>query len=119
MFDGSSNIMADYGPIGADILSEFDNVYLENEDYVFTFRHLYPALGTFQIYQGAKRLIGGENPEEKYYWTLVSVSNKSDLNANIDNMRNDTFNFILIAILLNVIVMILLFLVLVMNWTLE
>ena len=44
MFDGSNSITSDYGPIGNEIISELDNTHLENEDYVFTFRHLYPTL---------------------------------------------------------------------------
>lgn len=114
MFDGKNNILSDYGRIGSDIISDFEGRYAENEDYIFTFRHLYPTIGTFEIYQGSKKLLG-ENPAEEYYWVLVSVSNKESLNLNLSYMRSESITFILISALIITIIIILLLIILAMN----
>lgn len=118
MFDGSESISSDYGVIGNEIINDFDNSYLENDEYVFTFRHLYPALGTFETYQGAKRLLG-ENPEKEYYWTLVSVSDKAELNVNVVNMKIDFVRFFLVSALIIVVMIILLLIILAVNGDLK
>jgi methyl-accepting chemotaxis protein len=118
MFDGKESITSDYGKIGNEIIDDFKDTHLENEDYIFTFRHLYPTLGTFELYQGAKTLLG-ENPETEYYWTLVSVSNKAELHANIDNIRIGFVTFVLISALMISVIIILLFVILAVNGELE
>jgi hypothetical protein len=114
MFTGDHSISSDYGGIGNDIIREIDKRYLEDEEHIFTVRYLYPTIGTFEIYQGSKRL-SGEHPEEEYYWILVSVSHKSDVNASIVGMKSNFVVFILISALIILVIMILLFVILAMN----
>ena len=118
MFDGKNSIFSDYGKIGNEIINDFGERYTENEDYIFTFRHLYPTIGTFEIYQGSKRLLG-ENPAEEYYWVLVSVSSKESLNLDISYIKSESFTFVLVSALIITIIVILLLMILAMNGSLS
>lgn len=118
MFDGKNSFFSDYGEVSREILGGFDKRYIENEDYVFTFRYLYPTIGTFEIYQGARRLLG-ESPEKEYYWVLVSVSSKESLNLNLSYVRSESIAFVLISALIITVIVILLLMILAMNGNLD
>lgn len=114
MFGGEYSISSDYGRIGNEIIKGFDKRFFENDEYVFTFRHLYPTIGTFEIYKGSKKILG-EDPAREYYWVLISVSEKEKLNVNIVNMRTDFVRFFLVSVFIIFIIIILLLIILVMN----
>jgi methyl-accepting chemotaxis protein len=118
MFDGKNSISSDYSNVGDKIINSFEKRYAEDEDHIFTFKYLHPTIGTFEIYQGSKKILG-ENPEEEYYWVLVTVSDKDSLNTGLSNMKSDFVIFILISTLIIIIVIILLILILALNGSLD
>jgi len=118
MFGGKSGIVDDYPEEGRDILKGFDRRNLESENYIFSFRHVYPSVGMFEIYQGSRKLFG-EKPEEEYYWVLVSVADRDIVEKKINGARSRFFVFVLFSILIILIILILLFIILVMNGNLK
>ncbi len=118
MFGKEERIDLDYLDVGGEIITAFDKRIIEAEDVIFTFRHLYPTSRTFEIYQGSKKILG-PHPEKERYWVLVSVSDSSVIEKNIENVR---FNFIVSIVFsgfMFLVVIILLFIILAMNGSMD
>ena len=114
MFGEEERIDLDYGDVGREILKGFEKRVIETEDNLFIFRHLYPTDGTFEIYQGSKKIFG-ENPEDEHYWVLVSVSHSDAMKGNIKNIKNNFIIFLTFSALLILLIVTLLIVILVMN----
>ena len=118
MFDSSENIFNDYGEDVGIVLDSFNLRNYEDENYIFTFRHLYPTIGTFAMYKGSERVFG-EDPEKEYYWVLIRVSDRELMNQNIRAMKSKFVIFVLFSTLLIMFIFVLLAIVLVMNGRLK
>lgn len=117
-FGREDRIDIDYPDVGLEILENFDKRFIETEDYIFTFRHLYPAIGTFEVYQGSRKIFG-DHPEEEQYWVLVSISDARVVNGGVESIRR---NFIMSAVFsafILLLVILLLFVILAMNGSLK
>lgn len=92
VFDRKEGFFNDYPKINKDILNNFDQQKIETKDNIFTFKFIYPALGSFEIYEGSKKIFG-ETPENEYYWVLVSISEKRDVEKIVEKLkvRKNTF----------------------------
>jgi methyl-accepting chemotaxis protein len=109
MFEGrNSSLYADYPDVAEDILSGFNERLVETEDFVFVFRHIYPSIGSLEVYEGAKKL-HGENPENTYFWVLVSVSDKADVREVYENIQKGYLSSIIFLVIIILIILILVF----------
>ena len=62
--DSFGSFVDDYSDIGEEILTS-DERRLENDDYVFSLRRIYPTASGFELL--------GDNYDDSYHWILVSV----------------------------------------------
>jgi len=114
MFGEEDRIDIDYPDVGLEILRSFDKRFIETEDFVFTFRHIYPTVGTFEIYQGSRKIFG-DKPEDEHYWVLVSVSHSSDMKKDMKNIENDFILSAIFSSLIVLLIVVLLFVILLIN----
>jgi len=88
MFDDKNdNFYNDYPEIGKETLLDFNKKRFESEDSIFTFEYFHPTSTSFEVYKGSKKVFG-ENPEEKYYWILISVSEKEIINKMNEDLKS-------------------------------
>ncbi len=88
MLGRDNNFLNDYPEISKEALLDFKKRRFETENYTFSLRHIYPTIGSFETYEGSKKIFG-ENPEEYFHWTLVSVSNNQEVKKAIFNLKQD------------------------------
>ena len=100
VFGKDDNIYNDYPEISEEILLDYNKRRFETDDLVFSFRYLYPTAGDF-----------GKNSEESYFWILVSVSNKNEINNTIKELRSEYIYFLLFSGLIVFIIVLLIFIV--------
>ena len=87
MFDREDKFDIDYPEVDGTILNSFNKRFVEKNGKIFSFRYLYPTAGTFATYKGAEKIFG-ENPDNEYYWVLISVSDSNLVNGNIESIRS-------------------------------
>lgn len=90
MFDKDDTIYKDYTEVFKETLLDFSKRRLETEDYVFSFRHVYPTIGSFEINEGSKKVFK-KNSEEDFYWILISVSDKKEIEKAENNLKEAYF----------------------------
>ena len=110
VFGRDDSIYKDYPEISKEILFDFSRRRFETDDLIFSFRHIYPTAGDFRIHKGSEKVFG-DNPEENYFWVLVSVSDKDELNRNFSNLKE---NFLYFLLFTGLIILSILFLVFVL-----
>ena len=79
MTEGNSNFFNDYPEVDKDAFLDVDKRRIESSDSIFSMRYISPTISSFEVYQGSERILG-EKPEEKYFWVLVSVVPKEQVN---------------------------------------
>ena len=102
------SIYNDYPEISEEILFDFDKRRFESGNLIFSFRYLYPTAGDFEVHKGSERIFG-ENPEERYFWILVSVSDKNEIDSTIRELKSKYLYFLLFSGLIIFIIVILVF----------
>lgn len=109
MFESKEdNFLNDYPEIKKEFLLDFTKRRFESNDLIFTFRYIYPTATSFEIYEGSKQIFG-KNPEDKYYWILVSISDKEIINKMNYSLRNSYFFYLLFSGLIILIIFVLVF----------
>ena len=84
----NENFYRDYPEISSDALDDFGQRQFETEEYIFSFRHIYPTLGNFEAYKGLEKILGEESMQD-YYWILVTVSDTSDMHQVSADLRRE------------------------------
>ena len=107
--DRDYSIYEDYPFLSSDVLEDSDNRRLEIDGVIFTFRHIYPTATSFEVHEGSQQVFG-DNPEEEYYWILVSVSDRNILNSATDGFKeNYRFSLLFSGLIIILIMLLLLF----------
>jgi hypothetical protein len=114
MFGEEERFDIDYPEVGGEILNNFDKRFIERGGKIFSFRYLYPTAGTFATYKGAEKIFG-ENPDNEYYWVLISVSDSSLVNGNIENIKSEFVVSVLFSAMMILLVVVLLLVVLMLD----
>ncbi len=97
LFGRDYSFQKDYPQVASRILSNLDKRMVESDAYVFSFRAIYPTNGSFSLYKGAEALHDSAN---SYFWVMVSVTDKKDLqNATQELVRGEVI-FTLLALAL-------------------
>jgi len=99
-FGRDDNIYNDYPEISEEILFDFYKRRFESDNLIFSFKYLYPTAGDFGF---------GENFEERYFWVLVSVSDKDEINKTINELKKEYIYFLLFSGVITLIIIILVF----------
>lgn len=110
MFERNDSFYDDYPEIPKEILLDFSKRRFESDDLVFSFRHIYPTTGSFEIYEGSKKIFG-ENSEDNYFWTLMIVSEKDIINKTSKNLKTDYLFFLLFSGLIVLVIVVLVFII--------
>lgn len=111
MFDDKDdNFYTDYPEIIINNLTSNENVKIETEESVFMFRYIYPTVSSFEVNEGSEKVFG-DNPEEKYYWVLVSVSDKESLEKVSQEMEDSYFLFTLVSVFVILMIIVLMYLI--------
>lgn len=97
------NFYQDYPDVSPDILEDFSQRQTETSDYLFSFRHIYPTLGSFELYKGSEKILG-KNSAADYYWTLVAVSDKSDMQRVSADLKQNFWISLLLFGLINAVI---------------
>ncbi|MBT4376880.1 cache domain-containing protein [archaeon] len=75
MFENSAgNFFEDYPLLVEKLLVE-GRERVETENAIFSFRFIYPTVTSFEVHKGSERILG-ENPEGRYFWIAISISDK-------------------------------------------
>jgi len=108
IFGKDDNIYSDYPEISKEILLDYNRRRFETDNLIFSFKYIYPTAGDFNVNRGSEKVFG-ENPEESYFWILVSVSNKDEINDTIKELRSRYIYFLLFSGLIVFIIILLIF----------
>ena len=84
----------DFSEVSDEILSISDKRIIETNNYVFAFRYIQPTLSKFDIYKG----IDDPNRKDSFYWILVSVSDRQNINVILASIKEQRFLFLLLMI---------------------
>ncbi|MCK4997722.1 cache domain-containing protein [Candidatus Pacearchaeota archaeon] len=96
IFDGEHAFFKDYPEVNEKILTNFKEKKVETDNNIFTFRFIYPTFGSFELYEGSKKILG-DNPGDKYYWILVSVSEKIKIENTVKGLKTKNNNLVLFS----------------------
>lgn len=103
------NIYTDYLELPEDIFFDFDKRRYETEDRIFSFKRVHPTLGDFVIHRGSES-VHGENPEKEYFWILVTITDKKEMNKFFGEIKSNYFYFLLFTTVIMLIIIFLVFL---------
>lgn len=82
-----SNFYNDYKEINNSEMKD-GRKKIETDNLTFNFRYIYPTISSFEIYEGSNKILGEES-ENKYYWILISVSDKTILNKATESLKQE------------------------------
>ncbi len=108
MFDRDDNFYNDYPEIPKGILSDFSKRKIETDDFIFSFRRIYPTISSFEVYQGSEKILG-ENSENNYFWVLISASEKGELNKAPEGLEKNYLLSLLFSWIIVLIIIVLVF----------
>ncbi len=80
------NFLDDYPDISEKILFDYQKRQLRDKNSIFTYRHIHPSEGSFEIYRGFEKVFG-KSPEKDFYWVLVNVSEDNYISKTIGNLE--------------------------------
>jgi hypothetical protein len=90
----NNTIFDDYPQLSKDIFSGNSRRWWSNSG-IFSFYHVYPTAGSYSVHQGAEKIYGLD-PEDKYYWVLVSISDRQSVDSDIRSFK--VYYFVALAI---------------------
>ena len=102
------SIYNDFPEISKEIIFDYNKRRFETDNLIFSFRYIYPIAGGFGINKGSEKIFG-ESPEESYFWVLVSVSDKNEINKTINELKKEYIYFLLFSGVIALIIIILVF----------
>jgi len=95
------NFKTDFSEVSDEILSISDKRIIETKDSIFVFRYIQPTLSKFNIYK-----INGSSDakdiKDSFYWVLVSVSDRQDVNVILKTIKQQRFIFLLLMITITI-----------------
>lgn len=80
------NFYKDYPEVSEEILSSPTKRSIESENLVFSFRYIHPTAGSFEVHKGSEKIFG-EGHEKGFFWVLISISDKGDIDKNLENLK--------------------------------
>lgn len=94
-FGEKDNFYTDYPAVSNSVLGDFGQKRLETNGQIFTFERIHPTISSFQVYKGAEKVLG-DKPEDRYFWALVTVSDKQAIEQGLMNLNRNFFLFSLL-----------------------
>lgn len=83
--DKKDNFKNDYIINSENILTDCSKRRTENNNLIFTYRCIYPRAGSFEIHEGSKKLLEGNNGD--YHWILVTVTDKKGIEKPLKDFK--------------------------------
>jgi hypothetical protein len=100
--DSQYNFIADYPSVAPQILAGTDQGMIETASDTFTFRYVRPTLSNFEIFKAQGTLHNATT--SSFYWVLVNVSSRGDVNAVVAGMEQRSWEFLGIVTALTVLI---------------
>ena len=97
MLDKEDNFYKDYPEISKELLLDLNKRMFESDKFIFHFRYIYPIAENSKI------------SNDGYLWILVTVSDKTELNNTIKNLKTNYLYFLLFSGLVILIIIVLVF----------
>lgn len=100
--DKDDNFLSDYPEVARSVIGNCNERRIETDDFIFTYRCIYPKSGTFGIYAGSQK---GTGDVEDYYWVLVTASDKQEVKKTFEDIWNTymwtllLFSFIILIVM--------------------
>lgn len=93
MFNNEAErIQVDYSEVSDELFVSPDERRIRPNGLIFSLRYIYPTISSFEVYRGSEKAMGN-NSEDKYYWVLVTVSEKTDVVKEL-NLANQDYLFL-------------------------
>lgn len=108
MFTGEHFIFKDYPELTKEVIRDFNLRIFETDKHIFSLKRIYPAVGNSVFYNGAD-LIFDEKTEEEYFWILVTISEKKEMNRLFEEIRTNYIYFILFSSIIILTILVLIF----------
>ena len=89
------NFKKDFSEAADEILSLSNRRIVKTKDYVFAFRYIQPSLSKFDMYKS-----GTDTSQSRFYWVLVSVSDRQNVDTILSVIKKQRLLFILITIII-------------------
>lgn len=104
------NFYKDYPEFSRSVLEDFSKRNFEYEDFFFSFKYIYPTAVGSLVQKGSEKIFG-EDHEKRYYWILMSVSEKGGVEHVFENLKSDYISFLLFSGIIIFVIIILIFIV--------
>lgn len=95
------NFKKDFPEVSDEILSISDKRIIETDNSVFVFRYIQPTLSKFNIYK-VNGSSDTKNIKDSFYWVLVSVSDRQDVNVVLKTIKQQRFLFLLLMMTITI-----------------
>ncbi|MFA5128315.1 MAG: cache domain-containing protein [Patescibacteria group bacterium] len=81
------NFNLDFPEFAQTVLTGSDKRMIETSSHLVTFRYIRPTLSSFVIYKGSEESADNSDDVNRFYWVLVSVSDRDDSERIISNLK--------------------------------
>jgi len=95
------NFKKDFSEVSEEILSISDKRIIETKDSIFVFRYIQPTLSKFNIYK-INDSSDTKDIKDSFYWVLVSVSDRQDVDVVLSTIKQQRFVFLLLMITITI-----------------
>jgi len=89
----------DFSKVADEILSISDKRIIETSDSTFVFRYIQPTLSKFNVYKPNNNS-DVQEIKDSFYWVLVSVSDRQNINVVLSAIKQQKFIFLLLMIII-------------------
>lgn len=100
------NFYKDYSEFPKEIFLDFSNRRYDSDNFIYTFRYISPNAGNSFSYKKSNDILE-QIQEENYFWILVSVSERDELNYVLKNIKREYMYFLFFSVIIVFIIFIL------------
>lgn len=91
-----NNFFINYPELKDKLNSSTNKDKIEIDGELLTFHYIYPTLGSFALNKGSEKILGNQ-PEDNFYWTLVSSSQVKNIDKQVNRLRNDYLSYMFLT----------------------
>ncbi len=102
------SLHTDYPEVSEMILSSASSRKVESNELIFSFKHVYPTATSFELHKGSEKVFG-QNHEENYNWTLVSISERQEIEKTAKSLKESFVLFVVFTVIIIFIIVALVF----------
>lgn len=109
VFGKDDTLHTDYPEVSEMILLDTTgNRKVESNELIFSFKHVYPTTTSFELHKGSEKVFGQDH-EENYYWTLISISERQEIEKTAKSLKESFVLFVVFTVIIVFIIVALVF----------